>query len=306
MEINYIFILNPAAGKNKTALNMIPDIQKICGKQGLKYQIHISQSGEDITNFVKMLCENEDKYYRFYAFGGDGTLSQVINGCVNRPNARVGVFPLGTGNDFVRNLDTDKKSFFDLKKQLFSDTVKIDTIKYNGRYCVNICNMGFDANTAVDMPKFKKIPVVGKSMAYNMSIVYNVCKKLGRYMEIYCDDRLLYKGDTLMCAVSNGIACGGGFKVTPRAVVNDGLIDVNVTTPPSRVKLPLFVKNFSNGTQYEDPAMKEYIHYAQCRKVTVKAAKPFALVNDGEAEYLQEVSFEIMPASINFIIPKEI
>ena len=156
METNYIFILNPAAGKNKTALNMIPDIQKICGKQGLKYQIHISQSGEDITNFVKMLCENEDKYYRFYAFGGDGTLSQVINGCVNRPNARVGVFPLGTGNDFVRNLDTDKKSFFDLKKQLFSDTVKIDTIKYNNRYCINICNMGFDANTAVDMPKFKK------------------------------------------------------------------------------------------------------------------------------------------------------
>ena len=43
METNYIFILNPAAGKNRTALNMIPDIQKICGKQGLKYQIHISQ-----------------------------------------------------------------------------------------------------------------------------------------------------------------------------------------------------------------------------------------------------------------------
>ena len=302
--MEYIFILNPAAGKNKTALNMIPSVQKACKKAELHYQIHISESGEDITNYVKMMCADQSKKFRFYAFGGDGTLNQVINGCVGKENAEVGVFPLGTGNDFIRNFDVDTKDFFDLEKQLFSQSVKTDTIKYNDKHCINICNMGFDANTAVDMPKFKKIPIIGKSMAYNLSIAYNVCKKLGRYMEIYVDDRLLFKGDTLMCAVSNGIACGGGFKVTPRAITNDGLIDVNVALPPSRVKLPLFVKNFSNGTQYEDPAMKKYIRYAQCKKVTVKAAKPFALVNDGEAEYLQQVSFEIVPDSINFIVPK--
>ncbi len=301
--MEYIFILNPAAGKNKTALNMIPSIQKACKKAGLHYQIHISESGEDITNYVKMMCADEGKNFRFYAFGGDGTLNQVINGCACKPNAEVGVFPLGTGNDFIRNFDADSKDFFDLEKQLFSPSVKTDTIVYNGKHCINICNMGFDANTAVDMPKFKKIPVIGKSMAYNLSIAYNVCKKLGRYMEIYVDDNLLFKGDTLMCAVSNGIACGGGFKVTPRAVTNDGLIDVNVALPPNRIKLPLFVKNFSNGTQYEDSRMDKYIRYAQGRKVTVKGAKPFALVNDGEAEYLQEVSFEIVPASINFIVP---
>ena len=301
--MNYIFILNPAAGKNKTALSMIPHIQKACGKAGLKYQIHISESGEDITAYVKMLCADSTKKYRFYAFGGDGTLNQVVNGCVGMKNAEVGVFPLGTGNDFIRNFNVDKKDFFDLEKQLFSKSVKTDTIVYNGKHCINICNMGFDANTAVDMPKFKKIPVIGNSMAYNLSIAYNVCKKLGRPMEIWADDRLLFRGDTLMCAVSNGIACGGGFMVTPRATTDDGLIDVNVTLPPSRVKLPLFIKNFSNGTQYEDPAMKKYIRYAQCKKVTVKGVKPFALVNDGEAEYLTEVTFEISPGSINFIVP---
>lgn len=301
--MNYVFIINPAAGKNKTALNMIPHIQKACKRAGLNYQIHISESGEDITAYVKMTSDDQSKQFRFYAFGGDGTLNQVVNGCAEKPNAEVGVFPLGTGNDFIRNFDVDSKDFFDIEKQLFSKSVKTDTIKYNGKYCINICNMGFDANTAVDMPKFKKIPVIGKSMAYNLSIAYNVCKKLGRYMEIYADDKLLFKGDTLMCAVSNGIACGGGFQVTPRAVTNDGLIDVNVTLPPSRVKLPLFVNNFTNGTQYKDSRMAKYIRYKRCKKVTVKAAKPFALVNDGEAEWLQEVTFEIVPGSINFIVP---
>ena len=302
--MDYIFIINPAAGKNKAALNMIPSIQKACNKAALHYQIHISESGEDITSYVKMMCQDKEKQYRFYAFGGDGTLNQVVNGCAGNENAAVGVFPLGTGNDFIRNFDVDKDDFFDLEKQLFAPAVKTDTIKYNGKYCINICNMGFDANTAVDMPKFKKIPVIGKSMAYNLSIAYNVCKKLGRYMEIYTDDKLLYKGDTLMCAVSNGIACGGGFRVTPRAVTNDGLIDVNVALPPKRVKLPLFVTNFTKGTHYDDRRMDKYIRYAQCKKVTVKGAKPFALVNDGEAEYLQEVSFEIVPGNVNFIVPK--
>lgn len=301
--MNYIFIFNPAAGKNKTALSMIPHIQKACGKAGLKYQIHISESGEDITSYVKMVSADHSKNFRFYAFGGDGTLNQVVNGCAQQDNTEVGVFPLGTGNDFVRNFAVDTKDFFDVEKQLFSKSVKTDTIKYNGKHCINICNMGFDANTAVDMPKFKKIPLIGKSMAYNMSIVYNVCKKLGRYMEIYADDKLLHKGDTLMCAVSNGIACGGGFQVTPRAVTGDGLIDVSVTLPPSRVKLPMFVSNFSKGTQYEYSPMAKYIRYTQCKKVTVKAAKPFALVNDGEHEYLQEVTFEIVPGAVNFIVP---
>ena len=73
----------------------------------------------------------------------------------------------------------------------------------------------------MDMPSFKKLPMVSNKSAYYMSIFYNLMKKLGRYMEVYADDKLLFRGDMLMCAVSNGISCGGGFYVTPKASVND-------------------------------------------------------------------------------------
>ena len=59
--MDYIFIINPAAGKNKAALNMIPSIQKACNKAALHYQIHISESGEDITSYVKMMCQDKEK-----------------------------------------------------------------------------------------------------------------------------------------------------------------------------------------------------------------------------------------------------
>ena len=210
---------------------------------------------------------------------------------------------MGTGNDFIKNFEPDEKDFFDIEKQLFSESVVIDAIKYNDKYCVNICNMGFDANTAMDMPAFKKLPLVSNKAAYNLAIAYNVVKKLGRYMEVYADDKLLFKGDTLMCAVSNGISCGGGFYVTPKASVNDGLIDVSVVTPPHRIKLGMFVKHFTHGTQLDAPEMAKYIHFTKATKVRVRARKDFALVNDGEGEYLKDVTFEIVPKCVRFIVP---
>lgn len=301
--MKYIFILNPAAGKNKSALAMIPNIQKSCEKNHLDYRIHISQSGEDITEFVKHLCKSNNNY-RFYGFGGDGTINKIINGCIDCQNAEVGVFPMGTGNDFIRTTNIETKNFFNLEKQLFSKSKKVDTIKYNGKYCINLCNIGFDANVAIEMPRFKKIPLISNKAAYNMSIIYNFVKKINHKMEILADDKPFYKGDILMCAIGNGISCGGGgFMVTPLAKTNDGLIDLSVTKSTNRINLGLFVRNFSAGTQYQDPKMKKYILFKKCKKVTVISNKKFALVNDGEGEYLNKVTMEIVPHSINFIMP---
>ena len=303
--MKYVFILNPAAGKNKKALSLIPEIQTVCEKHGLDYQIHISKSGSDITEFVKHCCRQGGKF-RFYAFGGDGTLNNAINGCIGCKNAEVGVFPMGTGNDFIKNFDAEQKDFFDIEKQLFSPAHVIDAIRYNGKYCVNMCNIGFDANIAVDMPMFKKIPLVGNHTAYGLSVAYNLLKKLGTPMKIYADDKPLLIGNTLMCAVSNGISCGGGFYVTPKAHIDDGLIDVSAVVPPTAAKLPTYIKHFLAATQLDAPEMKPYINYTQCKKVTISSPRKFALVNDGEAEYLKEVTFEIVPRCVKFIVPTDI
>lgn len=299
--MEYIFVLNPAAGKNRAALSLIPAIQKICSKHKISPQIYISQSGDDICEYVKNACAGKQR--RVYALGGDGTLSRVINGCGGNENVRVGVIPMGTGNDFIRNFDINPKNFFDIEKQLSGRTVKCDCIKYNSGLCVNICNIGFDANVAVDMPRFKHLPLVSNNMAYNMSIVYNVVKKLGRKMEIYADGQPFYKGEVLMCAVANGTACGGGFRVAPIARTGDGLIDLSVVTPPSRLKLGRFVRHFSAGSQLEDEQMKKYVHYTKCKTVKIISPTPINLVNDGEDEKMTEAFFEIVPGSINFILP---
>ncbi len=300
-----IFILNPAAGKNKKALSIIPDIQKICEKQNVDNRIHISKSGSDITDFVQRTTADGGRY-RFYAFGGDGTLNNILNGCVGNDNCEIGVFPMGTGNDFVKNFDIEEKDFFDIRKQLAGKSIKVDSIKFNGKYCLNMINVGFDANIGLDMPKFKKMPLVSNKTAYGMSLVYNLLKKLGTPMKVYADDKLLYGGDTLMCAVSNGISCGGGFYVTPKALTGDGLIDVSAVVTPKRTQIPMYAKHLLGATHLDSSEMKPYVKYAQRKKVRIVSARPLDMVNDGEKETLTDITFEMVPASVNFILPQQI
>ena len=301
--MRYIFVVNPAAGKDKKALSLIPEIQKVCEKTGAECEIYISKSGEGITDYVGKCCEKGEEI-RFYAIGGDGTLNRVVNGRVGWRNVAVGVIPLGTGNDFIKTVNLPRGKFFDIEAQINGDIHPCDLLMYNGKYSVNMVNIGFDADVAADMPKFKGVSFITNDMAYKLALFYNFTKKLGRELEIYTDDKLLYKGDVLMCAIGNGISCGGGFLVTAKAKTDDGLIDVSAVTPPPRLQLPGFIKYFTAGVQFESPKVQPYIHFSRCKTVKITGKKPFSVVNDGESEKLTEIQCKIVPGGFNFIIPK--
>ncbi len=299
--MRYIFILNPAAGKNKAALSYIPRIQKYFEDSGQSYEIHISASGDDITQYVRNLPDSES--YRVFAFGGDGTLSNVVNGCVYRDNIEVGVFPMGTGNDFIKAFDVDKDLFLDLKAQINGTSRPVDLIRYGDKYCINMCNMGFDARVAIDMPNFKKIPLVSNKAAYNLALVKHLTRKLSRYIEVTADGNPIYSGEAVFCCAGNGVSAGGGFFMTPKAVVDDGLIDVCIVRQPSYLKLLKFMSAIQSGKHVEDPVTKDYVTYVKCSSFSIKAKESLALVNDGDGEYITQMDFDIAPLAARFIIP---
>ena len=300
--MKYIFILNPAAGKNKAALSFIPKIQKAFKDNGGNYEIHISLSGDDITEYVKNLPDSES--YRIYAFGGDGTLSNVVNGCVYRDNIEVGVFPMGTGNDFIKAFDVRKELFLDLEAQINGSSRPVDLIRYEDKYCINMCNMGFDARVAIDMPNFKKLPLVSNKAAYNLALAKHLTRKLSRYIEVTADGKPVFSGEAVFCCAGNGISAGGGYYMTPKAKVDDGLIDICIVRQPSYLKLLKFMKAIESGTHVEDPVTKDYVTYLKCTSFSVKARESLALVNDGDGEYITEMSFGVAPLAVKFIIPK--
>ncbi len=301
--MKHIFIINPAAGKSDNINNFITHIQKTAKKLNANYLIHISQSGDEIFNFVKSF-DNSEEELRFYAVGGDGTLNKIVNGCVLNENASVGVIPNGTGNDFIKNFKTDKKAFLNIEKQMQAKTTNIDLLKLNNEYCINMINIGFDANVGASMPKFKKLPLVNSKGAYNLSVIYNVAKKMGSHLDVIIDNKLVYSGKLLMASAGNGISAGGGFYLTPYANISDGLMDISLVLVPSRLRLMPFIKNISNGNQFEMENTKDSMKYFTAKKLEIKAKEKISFVNDGEIADFKDIIIEVIPKKLNFILPE--
>ena len=154
--MKHIFVINPAAGKGKNLPTLLASITYACEDLKVEYDVYHTQAAGDATTYVSETCkQNPDKKFRFYACGGDGTLSEVLNGAVGNDNAEIAVIPAGTGNDFVKTF-RHPEYFTAIQKQVLGTAEKIDLLKYNDRYSLNIINVGFDCDVVVKVAEIKR------------------------------------------------------------------------------------------------------------------------------------------------------
>lgn len=182
--MKHIFIINPKSGK-KDSTSIIVDFLKE-NYSDIDYEIYNTKCVNDATNYVKNICEHSEEEIVFYACGGDGTLNEVINGAVGYDNVYVSVYPCGSGNDFIKSFGKDNY-FKDLHNVINGKFKKIDLLKVNGRYTINMCNLGFDASVAYNMQKFKKWPLINGKGAYNLSLVYSLIFNMKHTCKIEID-----------------------------------------------------------------------------------------------------------------------
>ena len=295
-------------------------------------------------------AEKQGKELRLIACGGDGTLNEVINGvmaaaasapvvsageggdseaaaqtrhapaAIVRPAAAplaapayvsVGVMPIGTGNDFVRNF-TAAGDYMSPQDQLRGGAIKCDLIRYGGllggrrqtRYCANMFNVGFDCNVVDMTARVKEYPLVRGSMAYLLSVLAILVKKKGADLRVEIDGETVQDGPVLLSAVAGGCYCGGGVKGLPRASLTDGLLDLSIIYDVSRAE---FIKKFpyyAKGTHLELPGVDKIIYYRQGREVRIAPRQgAMRLCVDGEICDAGEVRMEVVPAAIDIVLP---
>lgn len=107
---------------------------------------------------------------RIFAVGGDGTLSEVAAGAIGMENVEVGVIPCGSGNDYIKTFGEIEK-FLSPEKQLKATSRMVDMIESEGHLSINLCSIGLDAKVAYEMVKFKAVPFLSGSTAYNLALV---------------------------------------------------------------------------------------------------------------------------------------
>lgn len=272
----------------------------------LDYIIYNTQGINDATNYVKTFCnenQNQDDI-TFYACGGDGTLNEVINGAVGFKNVYVSVYPCGSGNDFVKTFG--KENYFkDLHNIINGKSKKIDLLKVNGRYTINMANLGFDASVAYNMQKFKKWPLITGKGAYNISLIYSLIFNMKHQCKIIIDEKEVFNGKMLLTAAGNGVCCGGGYYCLPNAKVDDGFIEAVFIKKISRIKFLAMVGKYKDGTYINDEKYKKYLTLKKCKNIKLIANKEIAYCLDGECSCNTKFDISIEPQIINFIIPKQ-
>ncbi len=302
--MKHVFIVNPAAGKGKTAeklCDMIPEAARRCD---IKSEIYVTKCVGDAEKAVRSFCLATDEKLRFYCCGGDGTLSEVLCGAADFSDAEIAVIPCGTGNDFVRNFDK-RELFFDIEAQIKGRSMKVDGMKVGGRYALNMVNMGFDCSVVERVAKIKMHPFVPGGLAYIFGVVIELLRLPGvKVKEFFLDGKRVDAESLLLCTLAGGAFYGGGFNSSPLAKINDGIIDVCVVKPISRFNFVRLIGRYKNGTHLDNPRLRKYLSYHKCRTAYIDFGYERNICIDGEIVKASCLDIEIIPEKFNFVLPE--
>ena len=299
--MKHVFLIKPAAGKKQGALQLIPRIKELFAGRKEAYEICVTDHRGHATELVAERCALGEPM-RFYACGGDGTLSETLAGMENCPHAQITNIPCGSANDFLR-MFPQAQAFADLEQVIDGQCVPMDGVLCNGKLALNICSMGMDADVASRMVKFKRLPLVSGPMAYRLGVAETFFHRFGRDLKVrmHTPQGVVEKqGRFLFALAANGQYYGGGYHGAPQASPCDGLLDFVLVDVISRFKILSFLSKYSAGKHIGTKGC----HFFQGTKMEVEAAKPAAINNDGECRMSEKVVFEVLAKAVNFVLPK--
>jgi diacylglycerol kinase (ATP) len=288
-------ILNPSAGS-------IRDLDALAARlaQLPDAEIRLTTKPGSAARFVKTAIRKGRT--TIVAAGGDGTLNEVINGIgENFGEIRVGLLPLGTGNDFGRSIAMPVDLEAALEVIRAGEIRAVDLVRVTSdevRYFVNVSAGGFSGLVNEKLtPEMKK---TWGPLAYLRSAAAALPELRAYRTTLALDNEESIMMELYNVVVANGRYVAGGRLIAPEAAIDDGLLDVILIPQRPAAEMALIVAQIALGTHLSSEA----VVYRRARKLTVNS-KPGMWFNvDGELVGNEPASFEIVPRALRFIAPK--
>ena len=301
--MRYVFIMNPRAGEGKaegiirSAVDKLPE-KDLC-------EIYLTKGEKDATAYVRSWCAaHPGEEVRFIACGGDGTVNEVFNGAVGQEGVSVTCYPCGSGNDFVKAFGGADK-FLDVAALLRAPTRKIDLLKAGELYSDNVINFGFDTTVAITINEERAKKGSSSKNVYTKGVVKALLTSMKNSFRVIADgEELIPEGKALLCTLANGQYVGGSFRCAPKSKYDDGLIDVCILRPISRIRFVQILGTYTEGKHLDDEKMKDIVIYRQAKKVEVIAPEGFAYSLDGEIIYDSHFTVEIAEKVLDLAVPE--
>jgi YegS/Rv2252/BmrU family lipid kinase len=295
--LNVVAIVNPAAGCRKAARFWPQLLRDLGARPGpvLTWWTEGPGHGEALAAQAR-----RQGFDRVLAVGGDGTIHEVVNGLWWETQGRLpslGLVPLGTGCDYVRNFFPGRSPQDCLTLALGESTVPVRLavlrmLGFQGRpverVCLNVWGLGFDARVVVRMRR-QKLPFSGKT-PYLLSGFQELLQLRRFHLTGFIDGEPFSARSALLVA-GLGKYFGGGFKITPQASPQSGRFQVVWDKKLSPLSLLALLGKTFKGAHLSHPRVQA--RFAQ--SLQLWADPPAVVQVEGEPVGLTPIEATIAP-----------
>jgi YegS/Rv2252/BmrU family lipid kinase len=238
------------------------------------------------------------------AAGGDGTVHEVLNGLMQHPaesRPALAVLPTGSGNDTCRTLGIP----FDLAEAALllagGERHRYDVGVCNGVYFNNSFAAGLDAKVTAKAVEYKVTKQRSGLWLYLTALLHVLFNDLGSFkLRIAFDGGEPDEHDTLIIAMTNGATYGGGFKITPDAIPDDGLFDTCMIDPLS-LPLALWRLPFVIAGKHTKMSV---VHMSRHSSAIIESPVPLPAQIDGEVLLESRYEIGMLAGAIECIVPR--
>ncbi len=293
-RLKILVVVNPYARGGKT-LPLLPKIRRWLSESPHDFSFSITKSPEEMrSEIIKAPFQG---VHATLLFGGDGTVHEALP-TIAKTNIPFGLLPYGRGNDLARAISSsiNPRRTCNFPTRILLREFDLPTI--NKTPFMTVANVGFDADV-------NKLANEGKGY-WNGRLGYSICvlkavKHLRPFeIEITIDDHC-WRERVMMVTIANGPFYGGGMKIAPEAIMNDGLLDICIVKEISKWELLRQFPKVFKGTHTSHP------------KILMKSGRRIKLISDeqrdvfGDGEYIGNLPAEciIGGQTVQIIVPSQ-
>ena len=305
-----VAIVNPRAAGGKAEKRLHEISRCLAERLGSVEVLKTESSGHAIQLAGDALKAGADL---IIAVGGDGTANEVVNGFFDkghplRPDACLGFIPCGTGGDLQRTLavPSDVERAVDILAaavQAPIDVGKAAFVSHDGspleRYFVNLLSLGIGGDVAVRAKNFLS-PLLGGRLAFLYATVTALARFRGKHVRLTLDEQPAPSEFFISnIAIGNGRYHGGGMHPCPRALMNDGRLDVTTIDYLTMFEFLRDIKYLYSDDIYRHPKARHF----RVQKIVAESDETTHIEIDGEALGRLPLEINLLPSSLRVVVP---